>query len=118
MIRKWNFFLLALLLALSACNLPLKITSSGTAKAWIDAPLDGMQLPLSPYTLVFHSSDPVGVMKMEVSINGQVLASLPSPDPPSRSSNSPRSGSRSRPGVTLSASVLKTRWGTGRTRTA
>ena len=81
MTRKWNLLLLALLLALSACNLPLKITSSGTAKAWIDAPLDGMQLPLAPYTLVFHSSDPLGVQQMEVSINGQVLASLPNPDP-------------------------------------
>ena len=81
MTRKWNFLLLALLLALSACNLPLKITSSGTAKAWIDAPLDGMQLPLAPYTLIFHSSDPLGVTQMEVSINGQVLASLPNLDP-------------------------------------
>ncbi len=81
MTRKWNFLLLALLLALSACNLPLKITSNGTAQAWIDAPLDGMKLPLAPYTLVFHSSDPLGVTQMEVSVNGQVLASLPNPDP-------------------------------------
>jgi hypothetical protein len=88
MIRKSNsllsafnqVLLLILLLTLPACNLPGKTAPMGNAQAWIDAPLDGMVLPLAPYTIVFHSTDPLGVTRMEVSVNGQVLASLPNPD--------------------------------------
>jgi hypothetical protein len=70
---------LCLTLALSACHLPKAI--SGISHAWIDAPLDGMSLPLAPYTIVFHSSDPQGITQMEVSVNGQVLATLQNPTP-------------------------------------
>jgi len=79
MIRKLIPVLLAVSLLLTGCNLP--ITLSGTDQAWIDAPLDGMSLPLAPYTIVFHASGPQGVKLMEVSINGQVLASLSNPIP-------------------------------------
>ena len=79
MIRKIVFLLAALGLLLSGCNLPQG--QAGAAQAWIDAPLDGMILPLAPYTIVFHASAPLGVTQMEVSLNGQVLADLPNPDP-------------------------------------
>jgi len=69
-----------LLLILPACNLPGKTALTGVAQSWIDAPLDGMVLPLAPYTIVFHATDPLGVTRMEVSINGQVLATLPNLD--------------------------------------
>jgi hypothetical protein len=79
MINKMIPVLLAVSLLLAGCNLPLNF--SGTTQAWIDAPLDGMTLPLAPYTIVFHASGPQGVKLMEVSINSQVLASLPNPIP-------------------------------------
>ncbi len=49
--------------------------------AWIDAPLNGMHLPLAPYEVVFHVTDDTGVVAGELAVNGQVLASLPNPDP-------------------------------------
>ena len=79
MIRRIVCVFLTAGLFLSGCNLPR--TLGGAAQAWIDAPLDGMRLPLAPYTLVCHASDPLGVRQMEVSINGQVLAMLANPDP-------------------------------------
>ncbi len=77
--RKLFVLLWAAVLALSACNLP--VPAGAAPRAWIDDPLDGMRLPLQPYTLTLHSSDPVGISLMEVSVNGEVLASLPSPQP-------------------------------------
>ncbi len=79
MINKLIPVLLAGSLLLAGCN--LQLVARGTSQAWIDAPLDGMTLPLGPYTIVFHASAPLGVKLMEVRINGQVLASLPNPDP-------------------------------------
>jgi hypothetical protein len=79
MTRKLFFLLWAAALALSACNLP--VAAGAAPRAWIDDPLDGMHLPLQPYLLTLHSSDPVGISLMEVRVNGEVLASLPSPDP-------------------------------------
>ena len=74
-------------LALSGCNLPstaknqaaFKLT--GGPQAWIDAPLNGMHLPLAPYTVVIHISDDDGVSQGELSVDGKVLATLPNPVP-------------------------------------
>ena len=82
MTRKFFVLLLTAALLLSACNLP--VASDVGTHAWIDAPLDGMVLPLQPYTIVFHASVPLGVTQMEIRINGQVLATLPNPDPTQR----------------------------------
>ena len=49
----------------------------GPSQTWIDAPLDGMTLPLAPYTIVFHGASFVGVTEFEVKINDQVVASVP-----------------------------------------
>ena len=70
--------LLALLLA--ACNLPLSLNV--VARAWIDAPLDGSQVPLgAPVSLSFHASDQSGVARIETSVDGVVLHTLDNPDP-------------------------------------
>lgn len=71
------FWMAALLLG--ACNMPMAV--GGGPKAWIDDPLDGMRLPLKPYTLTLHSSDPHGISRMEVTVNGNKLATLTNPDP-------------------------------------
>jgi hypothetical protein len=71
--------LLTAALVLSGCHLPA--APGGEPRAWIDAPLDGMRLLMHPYMLSFHGSDPGGISRMEVSINGEVLATLPNPDP-------------------------------------
>jgi hypothetical protein len=83
--RKLMILLLATALVLSGCNMPTGIVAgSPTAlQAWIDAPLDGTTLPLQPYSLTLHASDPGGVGQLEVSINGQVLATLANPNPAS-----------------------------------
>ena len=54
------------------------VVSSPTA--WMDGPLDGMTIPLKLYDVVFHIADPAGVIQGELSINNQVVASLPNPD--------------------------------------
>jgi hypothetical protein len=43
-----------------------------SAKAWIDAPLDGSALPLAPYNVVSHATSPYGIASFELSVNGQV----------------------------------------------
>jgi len=72
---------------LSACtsSAPASPTAQPVAQAgpsaWIDAPLDGSLLPLAPYEVVFHGNDPAGVAQIELSVDGQVLASDPNPAP-------------------------------------
>ena len=78
MIRKIALIFVTLSLVLAGCN--LMQATDGKARAWIDAPLDGTKLPLAPYLIVFHASDPLGVTQMEVSINDQVLATIANPD--------------------------------------
>jgi len=81
--------LLVAFLALSAgcirpvAKAPVRALLLGTSgpHAWIDAPLTGMHLPLAPYEVVFHVTDDTGVVTGELAVNGQVLASLPNPDP-------------------------------------
>jgi hypothetical protein len=81
----FRFGLILLLTALTAgCNLPqarsLVLPGGAGPQAWIDAPLDGMHLPLSlPYDIVFHITSDSSVAQGELSINGQVLATLPNP---------------------------------------
>jgi hypothetical protein len=78
MTRKLIFLLLTAALVLSGCHLPA--APLGDPHAWIDAPLEGMRLLKQSYLLSFHGSDPGGISRMEVSINGEVLATLTNPD--------------------------------------
>lgn len=43
----------------------------GVIKTWIDAPIDGDQLPLSPYEIVIHANAPAGVQNVVLLINEQ-----------------------------------------------
>ncbi len=81
----FRFGLILLLFALATgCNLPqarsLVLPGGAGPQAWIDAPLDGMRLPFGlPYDIVFHITADSPVAQGELSINGQVLATLPNP---------------------------------------
>ncbi len=83
--KKWYSLVFLMLLFLSGCTLPLNPTttplpSSGIIQTWIDAPLDGEQLPLAPYEIVFHANDPLGVHGVEILINNQTLQLNPALD--------------------------------------
>jgi|GEM_PF-6524074 len=65
---------LILLTGLTACNLNLQYR--GSPQAWIDAPLDGMVLPLASYDIVAHASDPGGISQIEFSINDIVIGNV------------------------------------------
>ncbi len=63
---------------MAACNGPVRATPApGPSQTWIDAPLNGSILPLSPYKVVFHGASFVGVTEFEVKINGAVIATVP-----------------------------------------
>lgn len=76
--RRLMFFVLSG--ALAACNMALQpklsaVHMGGDApEAWMDAPLDGMHLPLAPYEVVLHASDGAGVAGVEMLINDQAAA--------------------------------------------
>jgi Bacterial SH3 domain len=70
---RWTF-LAILLTTLAACSPKSQLRS--IPQAWIDAPLDGMILPLAPYEFVAHASDPTGMSRIEFSINGAVIGNV------------------------------------------
>jgi hypothetical protein len=72
--------LAGLLLAGCTQSQSLAAIESGGPQAWIDAPLNGMTIPLAPYPVVYHASDPDGVAGAEWSVNGTVLATDTNPD--------------------------------------
>jgi hypothetical protein len=77
------FLLLAA--AAASCNMPAGVPTAvapplgGDQHAWMDAPLDGMNLPLAPYEVVFHGGDNAGVNLGQLTVNGAVEAELPNP---------------------------------------
>jgi hypothetical protein len=73
--------LLVSLLALPACQTaPNSVAVQTQAHAWIDAPLDGSQLPLAPVDIVAHASDLVNIVSIELSVNGNVIATMANSD--------------------------------------
>jgi hypothetical protein len=73
--------IVCLIFMVAACD--KKTTTPGSEvrlQSWIDAPLDGMQLPLAPYLIVFHVTDSNAVTSGELTINGSVVADIPNPD--------------------------------------
>jgi hypothetical protein len=72
--------LLFLMLA-AACGPAETPVGGGSLQAWIDAPLDESILPLEPYEIVAHASDPQAISTLEIQVNGSQLASLPNSDP-------------------------------------
>jgi hypothetical protein len=74
------------LVFMAGCNLPMQARTEQAAvealgpEAWIDAPLDGMHIPLGvPYDVVFHITADTEVARGELSINGGVAATLDNP---------------------------------------
>lgn len=49
-------------------------------QAWFDAPLPGSIWPQAPVQLISHYSDPDGIATIELSVNGTILETFPSPD--------------------------------------
>jgi hypothetical protein len=76
-------FLILCMSQLPACGIALKVNPGvgDHLQSWIDAPLESMKLPLAPYDVVFHLTDDAGVSAGEVSINGDVVATLLNPEP-------------------------------------
>ncbi len=82
MIRKTYFSLLLILVTLAACSPTAKSGASNAGlAAWIDAPLDETILPLAPYEIVAHASDPSEVASLEILINDVHLTSYNNPYP-------------------------------------
>jgi len=81
--KKVNLFLFLILfgLLLSGCDAAQMLTSDTKLQAWIDAPLDQATLPLAPYELVVHGSDPVEIKAMEISIDDQTVFTEANPNP-------------------------------------
>jgi hypothetical protein len=65
-----------LLLALAGCS---AAPASGP-QAWIDAPLDGSQLPLAHQEVIAHGADSGGISQLELTINGSEPQNMAPPD--------------------------------------
>ncbi len=72
---------LMLLTLTAGCGPSQAQTGGSSLQAWIDAPLTESVLPLEPYEIVAHASDPQEITQLEIQINGTELASLSNPDP-------------------------------------
>jgi len=55
-----------------ATETPVPVAQASTLQAWIDAPLDGSQLPLASYQVVYHGAAAAGIAEMELKIDGQL----------------------------------------------
>lgn len=71
---------IAVLLLVSACNPAALQTGLGTLTAWIDAPLNGSTIPLAPYEIVAHASDPEQIKLIEITVEGEVLGAIENPN--------------------------------------
>jgi hypothetical protein len=85
MSRKLFTIILGLAIWLGGCNLPsagdMGSARQDAVKAWFDAPLPGSIVhPPDPCQIVAHGASPNGIAAFELSINGAVSASIPSPD--------------------------------------
>ena len=68
-----------MLILLAACNLPISTDPppaemNGKINTWLDAPLDGDQIPLAAYEIVLHANAPAGLQRVELSINQQAVS--------------------------------------------
>lgn len=74
--RLLSLFILVCLIAAGCNQAKVDLPAAGDPVAWIDAPLDGMLLPLAPYEIVFHITDDSPLTQGEVSINGSLAAQV------------------------------------------
>ncbi len=60
--------------AIAACTKPNPVSPTPPFnQTWIDAPLNGSTLLMTPYTIVFHAAGHLGIETFEVKINGVVI---------------------------------------------
>lgn len=78
-----KFLLIVVFLAglLAGCAPDSAVPPSSALTAWVDAPLDEATLPLAPYEIVAHASDPDQIQYLEISVDGEVLGQVENPDP-------------------------------------
>ncbi|HEY60059.1 MAG TPA: hypothetical protein G4N92_05175 [Anaerolineae bacterium] len=83
-----RFYIIAgstvLLLAIVACEFSLSPKSEESAglalQAAIDAPADGVSLPKEATVINYHATAPDGIAAVELSINGEVVSNVATPD--------------------------------------
>jgi len=87
MSKKMITSLLILATILSSCSLPISnnednSADTNTVRAWFDAPLpNSVFVPPNPVCqIVAHGASPNGIASFELSVNGAIVATLPSPD--------------------------------------
>ncbi len=77
------FTVLICAMSVAACN-PANSqvpTAQTSPYSWIDAPLDGTTRPPNPtIEVISHSSDPLHIVQVELSVNGQVVQTTPNTD--------------------------------------
>ncbi|MDO9546040.1 MAG: Ig-like domain-containing protein [Pelolinea sp.] len=80
-----------LLLIVMACDIgPLSIDlgiggdssqpKGGQVEAGVDSPANGASLPMNPVEIAYHATSTEGITAIELSINGEVVSSIASPD--------------------------------------
>lgn len=74
--KKWVITTYILICLLAACTPALApsvpgVDADGVIQTWIDAPIDGDHLPLSPCEIVIHANAPAGVQNVVLLINEQ-----------------------------------------------
>ena len=75
---KLRLILIFLCIGLTSCDKPTPVRPTPPFnQTWIDAPLHGSTLPLSPYTIVFHAASPAGIELFEIQINAAMLGTVP-----------------------------------------
>ncbi len=56
---------------------PTRETGVAAPQTWIDAPLPHSVLPIAPYEIIAHATNPNGIASFEFSVNGEVIATDP-----------------------------------------
>ena len=81
--KRLNRFLVLILFMIigAACNPEdaQKLAQTGP-RSWIDAPLSDTNVPLAQIEVISHSSDPLQIVQVELSVNGAALRTDPNPD--------------------------------------
>jgi len=79
--KKFPLILLCLAGLLAGCTPDSAVPPSSALTAWVDAPLDESTLPLAPYEIVAHASDPDQIQRLEISVDGEVQGQIENPEP-------------------------------------
>ncbi|MBI5650073.1 MAG: hypothetical protein HZC40_06445 [Chloroflexi bacterium] len=76
--------LIALIALIAACDpeSPQNAAFTFGPKSWIDAPLDGSAYPPNPaLEIIAHAADPLTIVLVEFSVNGNPIGTFQNPDP-------------------------------------